>query len=222
MSIKGLSSDEEISVLKKRISVLEELNSHYKEMEGKVSEARLYAENIVETVREPLLIMDGELKVFSANKSFFKTFRVKGEETLGHFIYDLGNGQWNIPELRKLLKEIISKKNTLDDYEIEHNFETIGRKVMLLNARRIPPTPAKPRIILLAIEDITERKSVQQEIKIGLEQRVEERTKELDAVNRELKEKIMDLEVIKRAAVGRELKMIELKKEIERLKSEEK
>jgi len=217
----GLSSDNEISLLKKRIAVLEEMNSHYKDMEGKVSEARLYAENIVETVREPLLIMDGELRVFSANKAFFETFKVRSGDTLGQFIYDLGNGQWNIPGLRKLLREIITKRNTLDDYEMEHNFESIGRKIMLLNARRIPPTPAKPKIILLAIEDITERKSMQQQIKVGLEKKVEERTKELDAVNQQLKEKIVDLEVINKAAVGRELKMIELKKEIERLRNKE-
>ncbi len=207
--------------MKKRIAVLEEMNSHYKDMEGKVSEARLYAENIVETVREPLLIMDGELRVFSANKAFFETFKVRSGDTLGQFIYDLGNGQWNIPGLRKLLREIITKRNTLDDYEMEHNFESIGRKIMLLNARRIPPTPAKPKIILLAIEDITERKSMQQQIKVGLEKKVEERTKELDAVNQQLKEKIVDLEVINKAAVGRELKMIELKKEIERLRNKE-
>lgn len=217
----GLSSDNEISLLKKRIAVLEEMNSHYKDMEGKVSEARLYAENIVETVREPLLIMDGELRVFSANKAFFETFKVRSGDTLGQFIYDLGNGQWNIPGLRKLLREIITKRNTLDDYEMEHNFESIGRKIMLLNARRIPPTPAKPKIILLAIEDITERKSMQQQIKVGLEKKVEERTKELDAVNQQLKEKIVDLEVINKAAIGRELKMIELKKEIERLRNKE-
>ena len=221
MNKTGLSSNAEITLLKKRIAVLEEMNSHYKEMEGKVSEARLYAENIVETVRDPLLIMDGELKVFSANKAFFETFKVKSEETLGQFIYDLGNGQWNIPELKKLLREIITKRNTLDDYEMEHNFETIGRKTMLLNARRIPPTPAKPRIILLSIEDITERRSVQQQIKIGLQQKVEERTKELDIVNQKLKEKIVDLEIINKAAIGRELKMIELKKEIERLRNRE-
>lgn len=218
----GISSEDEIRLLKKRIVVLEEMNSHYKEMEAKVSEARMYAENIVETVREPLLIMDGELKVFSANKAFFETFKVKSEETLGQFIYNLGNGQWNIPGLKKLLREIITKRNTLDDYEMEHNFETIGRKIMLLNARRIPPTPAKPRIILLAIEDVTERKSMQQQIKVGLEQKVAERTKDLDAANRQLSEKIADLEVINKAAVGRELKMIELKKEIERLRSNEK
>jgi len=214
----NISSDIEVKILKKRIDVLEKLNSHYKEMEEKVLEARSYAENIVETVTEPLVIMDGNLKVISANKSFYLGFKVNPKETVGRHIYDLGNGQWDIPVLRKLLKEIITKRNTLDNFEIEHTFETIGRKIMLLNARRIPPTPAKPRIILLAIEDITYRKEVQLKITETLEEKVEERTKQLDEVNQKLKEKISDLEIINRAAVGRELKIIELKKEIAELR----
>lgn len=213
------SSDLEIIILKKRIDVLERLNAHYKDMEEKVLEARTYAENIVETVTEPLIIMDGNLKVISANKSFYQGFKVSPKETVGRFIYELGNGQWDIPVLRKLLKEIITKRNTLDSFEIEHTFETIGHKIMLLNARRIPPTPAKPRIILLAIEDITERKIMQEKITVNLEGQVAERTKKLDEVNRQLQEKISDLEIINKAAVGRELKIIELKKEIQELRS---
>ncbi len=183
-----------------------------------MNEAQAYAENVVETVREPLIIMDGNLKIVSANKSFYKTFKVHIKETKGQFIYDLGNGQWDIPELRKLLKEIITKKDTLDDYEIQHKFETIGQKTMLLNARRIPPTPAKPRIILLAIEDITEKQKMQQEITGGLKERVQERTKQLDALNQRLKEKISELEIFNKAAIGRELKIIELEKEIQGLR----
>ena len=218
--MKKTNKDErnEIKILKKRILVLEKLNEHYREMEEKMNEAQAYAENVVETVREPLIIMDGNLKIVSANKSFYKTFKVHIKETKGQFIYDLGNGQWDIPELRKLLKEIITKKDTLDDYEIQHKFETIGQKTMLLNARRIPPTPAKPRIILLAIEDITEKQKMQQEITGGLKERVQERTKQLDALNQRLKEKISELEIFNKAAIGRELKIIELEKEIQGLR----
>lgn len=210
--------NDEIRLLRKRIVILEKLNAHYKKMEEKFNETLTYAENIVETVREPLLIMDGNLKIVSANKAFYNTFKVSPKGTQGRFIYDLGNGQWNIPELRRLLKEIITKKNTLDDYEIEHKFQTIGQKTMLLNARRIPPTPARPRIILLAIEDITEKKKMQEEITTGLRERVKSRTKQLDIANQKLRDKISELEIFNKAAVGRELEMIELKKEIEGLR----
>jgi len=212
------NSSSEVKMLQKRIVVLEKLNAKYKELDAKINEARAYAQNIVETVREPLLIMDGSLKVVSANKAFYATFKVKPKETQGRFIYNLGNGQWDIPELRKLLKEIITKRDTLDDYEMNHKFETIGQKTMLLNARRIPPTPAKPRIILLAIEDISEKRELQQEITVGLEKKVRERTKQLDVVNEKLKEKISELEIFNKAAVGRELTMIELKIEIKELR----
>lgn len=121
-------------------------------------EAREYAEEIIATVREPLLVLDINLKVLLANKVFYQIFKVNPEETIGRFIYDLGNGQWDIPKLRRLLENILPKKNIFEDYEVKHSFETIGEKTMLLNARCIPRPPKKPQIILLAIEDITVRK----------------------------------------------------------------
>lgn len=211
--------DNEMKLLRRRIIVLEKLNKHYKDMEDKYTEARLYAQNIVETVMQPLIIMDGDLRVVSANKSFYKGFKVNPKETEGQFIYDLGNGQWNIPKLRRLLKEIITKRNTLDDYEIEHKFETIGLKTMLLNARRIPPTPARARIILLSIEDVTERNRMQKDIKFGLETQVTARTNQLDVVNQELRAKISELEIFNKAAIDRELKIIKLEKENKELRS---
>ena len=210
--------DNEMKLLRRRIIVLEKLNAHYKDIENKYTESRLYAQNIVETVKQPLLILDGDLRVISANKSFYKTFKVNPKETENQFIYDLGNRQWDIPQLRRLLKEIITKKNVLDDYEIEHKFETIGKKIMLLNAQRIPPTPARARIILLAIEDITERKKMQKEITVGLEEKVQARTKQFDVVNQQLQEKISELEIFNKAAINRELKMIELEKENKELR----
>lgn len=210
--------DSEMKLLRRRIVVLEKLNAHYKDMENKYAEARLYAQNIVETVKQPLIIIDGKLRVISANKSFYQKFRVNPEKTEGQFIYDLGNGQWDIPELRRLLKEIITKKDTLENYEIEHKFETIGRKIMLLNARRIPPTPARARIILLSIEDITEHKKTEKETISIFEKKVEERTKQLDIANHLLQEKISELEIFNKAAINRELKMVELEKENEELR----
>jgi two-component system, chemotaxis family, CheB/CheR fusion protein len=115
----------------------------------------------VDTVREPMLVLDGDLTVESANRSFFNAFRVSPEETLGRHVYELGNGQWNIPRLRELLEGVLPASHTFDDFEVEHDFERIGRRTMLLNTRRIPPTARKPHRILLAIEDITERKTLE-------------------------------------------------------------
>jgi two-component system cell cycle sensor histidine kinase PleC len=121
-----------------------------------------YFESIINTVREPLIVLDHEFKVVSASRSFYDVFKVKPEETMGQLIYDLGNRQWDIPKLRELLEDILPKKTTFDDYEVEHDFISIGRRTMLLNARRIPSPPEKPKAILLAIEDITKRKSMEE------------------------------------------------------------
>lgn len=113
--------------------------------------------DIVETIHEPLLALDSDLKVILANRSFIDSFKVTREETLGSFVYDLGNGQWDIPRLRELLEKVLPENNPFDNYEVEHNFATIGRRIMLLNARQIEQAVGKGKIILLAIEDITER-----------------------------------------------------------------
>jgi PAS domain S-box-containing protein len=99
--------------------------------------------------------------VVTASRSFYEFFKVKPEETVGQLIYDLGNKQWDIPKLRELLETILPLKTSFDNYEVEHDFTTIGRRVMLLNARQIQRMLGKERIILLAIEDITERKKTE-------------------------------------------------------------
>ena len=124
-----------------------------------------YAESIIDTVREPLIVLDQDLRVASVSRSFYDVFKVKPEETLGQLIYDLGNKQWNIPKLRELLETILPQQISFDNYEVEHDFATIGRRIMLLNARQIERGMGKARIILLAIEDITKRKEMEQEIK---------------------------------------------------------
>src|SRR4051812_31601145 len=96
-----------------------------------------FAQNIVDTVREPLLILDAGLRVHSANRAFYQTFRVSSEETEGHLIYELGNGQWDIPDLRRLLEDVVPKSSVFNDFELEHTFPVIGRRVMLLNARQL-------------------------------------------------------------------------------------
>lgn len=116
-----------------------------------------YAESIINTVREPLVILDKNLRVISASHSFYEFFKVKPEETVKQLIYDLGNRQWDIPRLRELLENILPRKTVFEDYEVEHEFATIGKRVMRLNARQVERKNGKERIILLAIEDITER-----------------------------------------------------------------
>jgi len=140
------------------------------------------SEDIVETIHEPLLVLDSDLKIILANRNFIDSFKVTREETLGNFIYDLGNRQWDIPKLRELLETILPEKTSFDNYEVEHDFATIGRRIMLLNARQIEQSMGKERIILLAIEDITERKEAEVELsryRQGLEKMVEEQTVEL-------------------------------------------
>ncbi len=120
------------------------------------SEARILAESIIDTIREPLLVLHADLRVKSASASFYRFFQVNPAETEGCLVYELGNGQWNIPELHRLLSDILPKSKVLDDFEVTHAFEAIGPRTLLLNARQIDHV----QLILLAIEDITERKRV--------------------------------------------------------------
>ncbi|MEX2220542.1 MAG: chemotaxis protein CheB [Candidatus Rokuibacteriota bacterium] len=120
-------------------------------------EARDQAQAIIATVRGPLVVLDADLRVVTASRSFYEAFHVAGEATEGRSLFDLGNGQWNIPALRTLLEEILPRDSAVDDFEVEHDFETIGRRTMLLNARRVLSTSGRPAAILLAIEDVTER-----------------------------------------------------------------
>lgn len=119
---------------------------------------RVLAESIVDTVKQPLLVLDTGLRVISANTTFYEAFKVKAEETRGQLIYELGNRQWNIPRLRQLLEEIIPQNNVFEGFEVVHEFPSIGRKIMRLNARQIKALNQQPALILLAIEEITEGK----------------------------------------------------------------
>ena len=132
-----------------------------------VTKLQEYSESIVNTVREPLIVLDQDLRVVTVSRSFCEVFKVNPEETVGQLIYDLGNKQWDIPKLRELLEDILSQKATFDDYEVEHDFLGIGRRTMLLNARRVPNPPQKLKVVFLAIEDITRRKK-QEKSNLGL------------------------------------------------------
>src|SRR5687767_2876949 len=122
-----------------------------------VEDIQDYALNIVDTVREPLLILDTTLRVRSANRAFYQTFRVSPEQTENRLVYDLGNGQWDIPALRALLEDVIPQRSVFDDFELEHTFPGIGRRVMLLNARKLR-AGNHGELLVLAMEDVTERR----------------------------------------------------------------
>jgi PAS domain S-box-containing protein len=114
-----------------------------------------YADDIIATLREPFIILDNNLRVKTANRSFYDTFQVSKEETENRLVYDLGNGQWGIPGLRKLLDEVLTRNQSVHDFEVEHSFPALGRKTMLLNARPFPPDSKHPELILLAVEDVS-------------------------------------------------------------------
>ena len=126
---------------------------------------REFAEKLIDSVREGLVVLGWDLRVRSANQSFYQIFQVDPGETEGRLIYELGNGQWNIPNLRELLEEILPRETQFDDFEVEHEFERIGRRIMILNARRLD----HEHLILLAIRDVTDarRAAAQSEALMG-------------------------------------------------------
>src|SRR5947199_5771964 len=126
-----------------------------------VEDIQNYALNIVDTVREPLLILDTTLRVRFANRAFYQTFHVSAEETENRLIYELGNGQWDIPALRTLLEDVVPKSSVFNDFELEHTFPVIGRRVMLLNARKLQ-AGRHGELLVLAMEDVTARKRAEE------------------------------------------------------------
>ena len=172
-----------------------------------------YMKTLVDVARESFLILDAKLQVVSVSPTFYENFHVSPEQTENKFVYELGNGQWNIPDLRSLLEEILPQKKVVKNYEVVHDFETIGERIILLNARQVDSV----QLIILAIEDITIRRDLEKklaEYTKGLEDKVRERTEELS-------NRIKELEELNKSMIGREIKMVELKKEIEELKKKQ-
>jgi len=164
-----LSSNEELQSINEELGTSqEELESTNEELttindelgirNREISDARDFSEAIIATIREPLIVLNEDLKVQKANESFYKQFRTMKSDVEGHFFYDLGNGQWDIPDLRKLLNEVLTKNKVVHDFEIAHEFPSIGKKIVILNARTMVKMGGKESLILLAIEDITERR----------------------------------------------------------------
>lgn len=121
-----------------------------------VEEGQNYADALIENAREGILVLDSNLRVNVANGAFYRTFQVSPKETEGRMIYDLGNGQWNTPQVRKLLSEIVGENSRIDDFVVRHDFPHLGKRTMLLNARRIEPQKGR-QLILLSIEDVTSK-----------------------------------------------------------------
>lgn len=128
-----------------------------KQTEEANTAARVYAESIVETIRQPLLVLDAELRVVSANRAFYRMFQVLPQAVIGQRFYELQGGQWNDATLRRLLEDILVRQSTLEDFAVDLTFPQVGRKVLRLNARRIERAADLPPLILLAMEDVSER-----------------------------------------------------------------
>jgi len=126
------------------------------------TDARLFAESVVDTIREPLLVLGADLGIVRANRAFYQTFKIRPEETEGFLLFELNNGEWNIPMLRRLFAEIQKNRKSFDNYEIEHDFSGLGRRSMLLNARPLFSETGETELIVLAMEDVTDRKHVEQ------------------------------------------------------------
>jgi len=152
-----------------------------KAKEIQAQSAREFAWSIIDTVRQPLIVLDADLRVISANRYFYNTFQVSETQTVGSLLYKLGNNQWDIPKLKELLKKSLPEETTVNDFEVEHNFEDIGHKIMLLNARKLEQKQEKERLILLAIEDVTKRRKYEEELK-RLNKELENKAEELQQI----------------------------------------
>jgi PAS domain-containing protein len=161
-----------------------------------------YIKTVVDIVREPVLILDKDFHVMAANESFYRMFQVEHKDTEGKLVYELGNGQWDIPALRKLLEDILPKNTFFKGFEVTHKFPTIGKKIMILNARQIHQEGEEdssgkfPPIILLAMEDITDMMFVAETFADHtnkIQTQITERTQKLEANIKKLEKEVKDL-----------------------------
>ncbi|OGZ45296.1 MAG: hypothetical protein A3C84_02035 [Candidatus Ryanbacteria bacterium RIFCSPHIGHO2_02_FULL_48_12] len=164
-------------------------------------ESWVYIKTVVDVMREPVLVLDKDFRVMAANEPFYRTFQVEEKDTEGVVVYRLGNGQWNIPALRKLLEDILPQNTFFKGFEVTHEFPFIGHKVMILNARQIHfkdtvHTKPFPPIILLAMEDVTDMMVVAETLASHakqLEARLKERTLKLEIYVKKLEKEINEL-----------------------------
>ena len=168
----------------------------FREQFTDIADACALAQAIVDTVSEPVLVLDKELRVIAASRSFYSTFKVSPEDTQGSLLYALGDGQWDIPKLRVLLEKIIPEQGEIKDYEVEHEFPGLGQRTMRLNARQVFYEGGSHATILLGIEDITDRRMLERE-KDDLLREKDELLQEKDVLFEELQHRISNsLQVI--------------------------
>ena len=161
----GLACTSELEARLRRASRSED---DHRQVELKLRDALAYVQSIIDTLREPMLVLDGLLCVKTASRAFYQKFNVSPAETEGASIYDLGNGQWNIPRLRTLLEEVLPKDLSFRDLEIVQAIPSLGKRVMLLNAQKLWREGNHTALTLLAIEDITERTQAKEQIESAL------------------------------------------------------
>ena len=136
-----------------------------------LDDAHPLAQAIVDTIRDPLLVLDQDLRVVTANRAFYQTFRMNRQDIQGRPVYGLGDGQWDIPELRLLLEDVAPQHTVMEAYEVERDFPIIGRRSMLLNAREVFNQGNSRNLILLTFEDVTDRRAAECEIAELLQQK---------------------------------------------------
>lgn len=154
-----------------------------------IEDAQTLAQAIVDTIHEPLIVLDGGLRVLAASRAFYDIFKVDPEHTMGCLLYDLGDGQWNIPALRLLLETIIPEKTAMDGFEVDHDFPGVGRRTMLLNARRVIYETSTNSTILLAFTDVTARRADERE-RAGLLERTEELLRQKRVLLQEMQHRV--------------------------------
>jgi nitrogen-specific signal transduction histidine kinase len=173
-----------------------------------------YIKTVVDTLREPFLVLNENLEVISANRMFYAFFQAIPEETEGKRVYDLGNGQWSAPKLRILLEDILPKNTFFEDFKVDYEFPKIGHRIMILNARRIYTVGNEKPIMLLAMEDVTKQKQLEDQLKAytkSLTHEVARRTAQLEF-------RVKELEKTNRAILRGEIKVHELQAELKKLR----
>jgi len=154
-----------------------------------IADAQTLAEAIVDTIHEPFIVLDAQFRVLAASRSFYETFEVDPEHTIGSLLYSLGDGQWDIPALRVLMETIIPEKAAMDGFEVDHDFPGLGRRIMLLNARKVLYETSAETTILLAFTDITARRAIELE-KEELLQKTEELLRQKQVLFQEMQHRV--------------------------------
>ncbi len=187
------SLNEELETSKEEVQTSNEelviVNQELYDRNEQLNASRLFAESVVSTIREPLIVLNKELKVKSANKSFYERFHATPEGTVGKILFDVGKKQWNIAGLRGMLEKVLPRQTSIEDFEVTHDFAGLGKRTMLFYATRIMTEHLDEQSILMAIEDVTDKRKVEMETKLfeeTLEQKILERTFELEEVHNDL------------------------------------